>query len=200
MSETTVQLPFLGKRDYLHGTTLYRCLLKHLPQGASVCFRIPRVIKTNRIKILPQSAAKIILAPAAAKLNWRLGEANGSFSVYPQDISFPIYREKYDETLIDRIAEIRDKTVAIAGPSPFDVVGSAVPMFKILLKTQDLTPDGGQWMFSRLDLIDSNEDFHKIELVLIDARKELVAKSQISLDGKIFGEMYFSWVKENPGV
>lgn len=193
MGETTVQLPFLGMRDYLHGTTLYRLLISQIPTGASVCFRIPKIIKTNSILIITQSGAGSTAEPIAAKLNWRHGEANGVVLVSPQDPSPPILREEYREDLVDQITHIQGKTATIIAPSPFDVVGSAVPMFKALLKAQSLTPDGGQWMFSRLDSVAPDRHFHKLELFLEDARKGLVAKSRISIDGEIFGEFYFSW-------
>lgn len=193
MGTTTAQLPFLGKRDYLHGTTLYRHLLSHIPAGATVCFRIPKIIQTNRILVTAQSSAMPVAKPIAAKLNWRHDQTDGVVLVFAIDPSSPIFYEEYREDLVDQITRIQGKTATIVDPSPFDVVGSAVPMFKMLLKAQGLTPDGGQWMFSRLDSVIPERKFQKMELVLEDARKELVAKSRISFDGEFFGEFYFSW-------
>jgi hypothetical protein len=193
MGETSVQLPFLGKRDYLHGTTLYRHLLGLIPAQATVCFRISRIIQTNRILVVPQKGNNPHREPVAAKLNWQHGQSSGVILVFPHPPSPPVMREDYHEELVDRITLVNGKTATIAEPSPFDVVGSAVPMFKALLKAQSLTPNGGQWMFSRLDSSMAERKFQKMQLVLEDARKGLIAKSSISLDGEAFGEFYFSW-------
>lgn len=43
--------PFLEKRQYLHGTTLFDAMVQHVPPGASVSFKISRRILSDKLRL-----------------------------------------------------------------------------------------------------------------------------------------------------
>ncbi|MDZ4252735.1 MAG: hypothetical protein U1A72_09220 [Sulfuritalea sp.] len=189
-------LPFLGSRNYLHGTTLYRHLCGLVPTDSAVCFRITNVIRSNRVRVW-SSADDGAPANTSARLDWScIDGRSGIMLVEEGDLEQPLNREAYDEAFIVSDSAIEGKVIRYHGESPFDTVATAVPMFKAILKANDLTPSsGGQWMFTRLDACRIHQGAASIELLLEQARPRFVAKCSVLVNDKSTGSMYFSWVK-----
>lgn len=188
-----IVLPFLGSRDYLHGTTLYRYLSQMVPADAEVCFRIANIIRSNRVRIWSNADP----GKTSARLDWSSADGRrGIMLVEEGDFDEPVTREAYDEASIVFASAIEGKSIRYFGESPFDVVATAVPMFKAILRANDLTPSSdGQWMFTRLDAHGTNQRIARIELLLEQARPQLVAKCSVFVNAESTGSMYFSWVK-----
>ena len=190
-----IVLPFLGSRSYLHGTTLYRYLSRSVPADAEVCFRITNIIRSNRIRVW-SDADHAAPGKTPARLDWSCTDGrSGIILVEEGDLEEPLTREVYDEASIVSASAIEGKSIRYHAESPFDMVATAVPMFKAILKANDLTPSsGGQWMFTRLDARRTDEHIVRIELLLEQARPRFVAKCSVFVNAEAMGSLYFSWV------
>lgn len=188
-----VILPFLGERDYLHGTTLFRYIRALAPENARVCFRIMRITRSNTVRVVDSNS----ISYPVARLDWRCGGAQKSLAVEQLPCGGPLQREDYDECSVTMKATV-DETVAILKtPSPFDAVATAVPLFKEILKARSMNRPGGQWMFTRLDTHDSEPSLEApFELRLESARPGAVAKASIHIGSSFWADIYFSWVAE----
>ena len=188
---STLVLPFLGRREYLHGTTLYRSLRALAPEDAEVCFRISKIIKTNVIRICdPKKNVKF-----AARLDWKSGSELKTLAVEMLNSQLPILREEYDETSILQNAKIKDGTANLLERSPFDVIATAVPLFKEILKVNQAVNTSGQWMFSRLDTLrgESSVSF-PLKVCLESIRRGSLAKASVFVTNSHWADLYFSWV------
>jgi hypothetical protein len=186
-----VILPFLEKRNYLHGTTLFRYLRAYAPPRAETCFRITSQIRTNTILV---THLQKVIEPVA-RLDW-IEDGNAyTLAVAQLPMQSPISREPYDETQITAACDVNGHHVYLKGRPPYDVVDTAVPMFKFILRLNGYSSDsGGQWMFTRLDSIASHATVEKMALRLALVRKREVAKAEIIIGGTHIADMYFSWV------
>lgn len=191
MADGAIVLPFLERRDYLHGTTLYRHLRHQAPVAAETCFRIIRTIRSNVIRV----AAPEQVADPVARLDWTEDGATWALSVEELPARLPVERQSYDEALVIAAAVVEDRVARLDGALPFDLIATAVPLFKTVLKANGLTPaEGGQWMFTRLDSRGTIVAAPGMELRLALARPRLVAKAGIFVDGAACADIYFSWV------
>lgn len=182
--------PFLGNRDYLHGTTLFRALTALVPQSAHVSFKFIQRIDSDTVQITTDSDA----ATADARLSWRDGKCAGllSVSALPQSKS-PI-RLAFDEEIVLAAAHFSDCATTLAEPSPFDYVATVVPLFKGLLLRVAPQQEKGQWFFARLDSVANPRWPAKVSVSLeriVDGRW---AKAGIETNAGDFAELYFSWV------
>ena len=194
MTESSrVVLPFLGTRTYLHGTTLFRFLIQDIPTDAIVSLRIKRVIRSSCIRIYRESEASQPME-ISARLDWRSGDREDSLLVEEVPTTKPPERQSYKESLVVDKTNIEGRLAGFKGPPPFDLIATAIPIFKVLLNANNFTRCGGQWMLTRVDANLTNSEFVFTQLRLEQARAGLVAKSTILLDGEYYGDLYFSWV------
>lgn len=190
-----ISLPFLGERDYLHGTTLFSHLRQRVPADAEICFRILHVMRGNHVRVWDGADARAPANPGA-RLDWlRPGKDHGTLLVEADDEVRGLARASYDEAGVIANADRAGRTFRLKGDPLYGGVASAVPLFKAMLKAEGLTPtSGGQWMFTRLDACRVDDSFERFALTLQLARPRLVAKSALHLDDEWFGDMYFSWI------
>ena len=186
---TEVVLPFLGRRNYLHGTTLFDLLSTRLPADASLSFKITRVIRSDRISIHDASDAA---SDVAASLSW----PGGALRVAPLPPSPRIERRAYDEGAITRAAKVDDSSARFAGPSPYSFIATLIPLFKEMLSKRPRNADGGQWMFTRLDLDRLPAgSLLPLRLDLDPASNSMLARCSVAAGNEASGQLYFSWVK-----
>jgi hypothetical protein len=174
-----------------NGTTLYRSLRPFAPDDAKVCFRISKIIKTNVIRICdPKKDGKFV-----ARLDWKSGSELKTLAVETLNAQLPILREEYDETSIMQNVRITDGTAILLERSPFDVIATAVPLFKEILRVNEVVNTSGQWMFSRLDTLrgQSSESF-PLKVCLESIRRGSLAKASIFVTNSHWADLYFSWV------
>lgn len=192
MADDACLLPFLEKRDYLHGTTLFRFLRPQAPANVETCFRIIRTIRSNAVRVVDAKAA----TNAVARLDWTVDGTTHALAVEELPPRPPVERQSYDEARVATATRVADRVARLDAATPFDAVATAVPLFKAVLKANDLTPtEGGQWMFTRLDSrMAPPAAASPMELRLELARPRLVAKASISVAATVWADMYFSWV------
>jgi hypothetical protein len=195
MTDSQVLLPLLGSRQYLHGTTLYQHLIADIPADATVCFRIAQMIESNCIRILRKSDGATS-HDASAQLDWEVSGHKDTIWVEARPQVHPIERRAYEERLILERARLASGAAFFEGASPFNWLATAIPMFKAILADNVSAHPMGKWLFVRLDGYGGRRDFANLELRLVMRRAGILAKSKVLLDGKDFGELYFSWAAE----
>jgi hypothetical protein len=187
-----VVLPFLGSRGYLHGTTLYAYLVAGIPDDAHLCFRIHRRIQSNCIRVWRQSEAQACPEPCAT-LDWEYGGDKDSLWVESCAPLPPVERRAYEEHLAVKGARVTGEQAVWDGPSPFNWLATAIPLFKAILSGHPRAEATGQWWFTRFDGHGGRPGFSKLEIRLLIQRAGVIAKSKVRLDGRDFGDLYFSW-------
>ncbi|HYF03367.1 MAG TPA: hypothetical protein VEC36_08320 [Patescibacteria group bacterium] len=183
------QFPFLGNRQYLHGTTLFDSLRTLVPKGASVHFKISEMIESDCVEITDSEKD---VRPNAV-LYWKSATNEGRISIYAQLASKEIQRQEYDEQSIDKQVIISEKEAVFSGISPYSFIATIIPIHKKLLKNCIQPEQPGQWFFTRLVLDTIPESFQHVTLKFIAVIGKQLAKSEIAVDGGRIGEMYFSW-------
>ena len=193
MTSVDLTLPFLEQRTYLHGTTLFDELRQHAAPGASLSFRISRRIESNRVRLVDAAHSRKQLDPAAT-LDWRNLETSASIGVIQLPPLPPIERKPYDESLVTRSLTAGAEEVTLIGASPFTLVATLVPMFKVLLKDIHRSGDRGQWMFTRLDLDALPSSYAGLGLRLERVLGGTLAKAHVIVGGEACGAIFYSWV------
>ncbi len=194
VTSVELTLPFLEQRQYLHGTTLFEALRKHVPSEAALTFKVSQIIKSNCIRIEAADDANERNSHSAASLAWKNGEGRGSLAVVPLDPTHPIERHSYDESLVTQKCSLSGQSVELDVAPPFTFVATLIPMFKTLLKSAHPMEQPGQWMFTRLELDRHPDTIIALGLSLDGVVGGSLARSRIMLGGKSIGALYYSWV------
>ena len=192
-------LPFLERRTYLHGTTLFDAMLAFVPAGAGLSFKISHRLDTDRIRLvsnLDVAADVTPVSPASASLRWTLDGAHSIIVAYPLPASQIIARRPYPEAEVERRAGLSPQAVELVEPSPLGFVETLIPLFKLLLRHDVRCTRPGQWMFTRLDLDAVPTSVVPLRLTLSGVVPNSLARARISCAGREAGVIYFSWVAE----
>ena len=192
-------LPFLGRRTYLHGTTLFDALMQHVPQAATVSFTISRRIDSDRVAFVVQPSSDQ-QGDVSAKLAWRTDVSSGLIAVKPLLPSAEPRRTSYDEALVTRALVRGNQSVTLEKASPFGFVATLIPMFKVLLASCVEMARAGQWMFTRLDAKLPTEEFLPLQLKYEGMLGNSLARSAIECRRQKVGTLYFSWVPVAHGL
>jgi len=196
LMETPVEiiLPLLGERRYLQGSTLFDALLPYVPQPCKLSFRIPRLIESDRIKVLPVQEPRATGKEFSAFLSWEDRTGHGVLGVNGLSPSKIPRRIPYDESQVTDSARFCARGVRFDGPSPFSFSATIVSLNKAMLVRELPKQERGRWLFVRLDLADVPKDTKEISLdleaVLSGGR---MVKTGVGVMGSLIGDLYFSW-------
>jgi hypothetical protein len=193
MLPADLQLPFLEQRTYLHGTTLFDAMMRFVPEGAVVSFKIPRRIDSDRVHLAPAGGA----GEASASMLWSRGGESATVVALAQPASGRPRRDPYDEAQVENRAQVQDKRALLREAPPYGLVQALIPLFKALLKCEVPTTTPGQWMFTRLDLSAQPRPFVPLELALSGVTPNALARARVNCAGAELGMLYFSWVKRD---
>lgn len=183
-------LPFLGSRRYLHGTTLYQEMTKHVPEDAAVDFRIAQVIPSNCVELVTRENGDT--RRGAASLDWKRVSETGSVYVVPCE-PCELTINKYDEQAVVNRSQVTREAVEYNG-GLYPLVPTLIPMFKQMLLVGGHQYPGGQWMFTRFSAIKPDAPFERVALKLTHVRREMLGAAEVLVDGAHFGQIMFSWV------
>jgi hypothetical protein len=193
----TFELPFLGTREYLQGTTLFEALEDHIEDGAAVTLRIGRIIESNRISVergTQQSAVNY-----DALLSWLPKDCAGNdeitFGISALPRSEPITRDDFDEASLWARSSFLDNSVEYPWDDRMHWIKVAVSLNKAMLTRKFEPGISGQWLFVRLDLATR---VTPKESLIIRFRNNVglaAVASDIAVDGIDVGKLQFSWVK-----
>jgi hypothetical protein len=190
MLPSDLELPFLEGRPYLHGTTLFDAMMRHVPEGAAITFKIPKRIDSDRVRLQAGAAAE-----ASASLSWRRGAETGVLVAIERPRSAQPRREGYDESYVESRAVAQARSAVLREAPPYGLVQALIPLFKALLKREVGTTTPGQWMFTRLDLSSQPRPFLPLELTLAGTVPNQLARAKVRCAGLELGMLYFSWVQ-----
>ena len=188
------ELPLLGTRTYLHGTTLFDALMKHVPEAAAVSFTISQRIDSDRVAFIIQPGKDQQEDGVHAKLAWHRGASSGVIAVKPLPSSTAPPRAPYDESIVARALVRGDQSVTLEKATHFSFIATLIPMFKVLSANCVDMAKAGQWMFTRLDVTPPTGEFLPLCLKLNGMIGNSLARSTIECRGGSIGSLYFSWV------
>lgn len=188
-----LSLPFLGNRSYLHGTTLFDALSRHVPKKARRVFKFSRLITTNRVMVAALERIDARGDPVSATLAYQTDSDTGCLGVMPLEPGKDLIRIPYDEGLVTNVARFSSRRVELDLPSPFSFVATIVPLNKALLLREVPQEGRGQWLFTRLDVDEVPERAGPIVLVVRDSLGGRIVRSEVEVGGSRVGELYFSW-------
>jgi hypothetical protein len=194
--EESIQLPFLGSRNYLQGTTLFSSLWKYVPADSQFVFKLPRFIRSDRIQVTAQSADEAKPKAWDAILDWSSGDQKGLVTAVALERTGNPVREPYDEEIIVSRATFSKSDVVLKTESPVDFVPTIVSLKKAYLLRSEFAAPYGQWIFTRLDL--SQLPTRTTGLALKDFTFGLghtTCKSKVAKDGAELGDLYFAWIQ-----
>lgn len=185
-------LPFLGSRDYLHGTTLFDALAAHVPPESSITFKFSKMIRTNVIDLSDQPEN------AEASLTWRSDDSQGALYARSTREDSSAERRPYPEHLVGAATEIHNGVAIYEKESPFSFVATLIPIHKALLSHHGVAEGfpPGQWVFTRLDLNCRPRSFKTIDIRLGSVLGRQLVRSEIGVDGIAAGAIYFSWLQK----
>ena len=189
-----LKLPFLGQRDYLHGTTLFDALTETVPAGSAVCFKFSHMIRSDQVEITTLPDTPDEADTFAASLAWNDGGRHGWLGVKPAPLSNALLRQPYAEERVTGPAVFEPNRVRFRGPSPFTLVATLVPLHKALLVRQEVGQGPGQWVFTRLDLGQRPALYHELAVEIEHLLGRRLAKSRVWIDGAECGTIFFSWL------
>jgi hypothetical protein len=180
-------LPFLGSRDYLHGTTLFDALLPFAPADAAITCKFSHLICSNSVAVGAEEGG--------ASFSWKsAAEGPGALHVRALEMASPLERRPYPESLVSEALVHGEKSVRYeSAAAPFSFVSTLIPMHKALLSAHTKQDVPGQWLFARLDLSRRLTSFERIELRLAGVFQQKAAHSSIFVNDQPAGAIYFSW-------
>ena len=194
MSESPVRtLPFLGKRTYLQGTTLFETLTGSHRQISDLSFKINRLITSNRVRVHDGQAPEG--AKISAQMVFTADGARRTLLVTAEPPSEIIERVPYDEQALIDLACFAGDTVTLPGPSPFTAIKTMVALNKALLLRRFPPAGPGQWFFTRIDGDFYPAGFGEMTVTCRDSLSAGAMPSVVTVDGKTLGRLIFSWAE-----
>ena len=190
--QKTLHLPFLGKRDYLQGTTIFDALAELIPPGASAVVKFPKLIHSDAIQVSTAESPD-----ASSTLHWRTAAESGILSLVPAPPSAAPARVAYDEGSLVGLAAFDESEARLTEPSPFSFCATAVSLNKALLQRIFPQPAPGRWLFVCMDIKTiPTSDFYPLTVRPIAPFSAKLTRSRITIAGEQIGTLYFSWLNQ----
>ena len=190
---TVLSFCFKGERNYVHGTDIVAKLFSHFPQNniTDVDMKFNDITSTNLLLVDGNEAEN-------AKVNIRVKLDGEEKLMQLVESGEPINcRYEYDEYQIINKTKIdlKLKQICLTESTEYNACENFVAMNKHLL--QKLYPDEkGKWYFTRLEQKIMIKNDALITVKLIKNFNFRLTKSDIILNGKVIGSVYFTMVKD----
>jgi hypothetical protein len=169
-----------------------------MPVGASFSFKVPRFIRTPRIKITVVNQTDGAHSAWDAMLKW---EKSGETKfVYANAIPFDgePRRVPFDESRVVNLAQFSESEVSLGTESPYEFVTTIVSLNKAFLLRNVPGLGPGQWVFTRLDLKRLPNSSSGLRIVFeVGLKGTRITKSGVWIDDCRLGDLYFAWIS-NP--
>jgi hypothetical protein len=193
--EQTIQLPYLGSRNYLQGTTLFASLWSFVPGDAEFSFKVPRFIRSDVIHVIAQTAEESKPTEWDAILTWKQPMVGGVVTASAAPVSGNPKREPFDEESIVRLGRFSRDSVGFEEASPYPFLPTIVALQKAYLLRIARAGSGGQWIFTRLDLSSLPRETTGLSLESMTfSAGQTVCRSRVRLAGRDLGDLYFAWI------
>lgn len=196
MKKYDLEFCFKGSRTYVHGTDIYNKIIefiKDIKNNESFDLSFHGVAKTN-LEVSEQKPDNEDILKLACKYT---DMQNNKRVLYGVENSRKIEcRYEYPEDNICKLANIdlEKEEVSLNELSSYTFVENSVALNKYLL--ENLFPNiNGKWYFTRFQLKEiPNENVYPLKLVLKANFNFKLTKTEILIDGKLIGYIYFSLV------
>ena len=194
-----IEFQFKGDRSYIHGTDIFNAMLDNYPAASlgNISFTMHDFVRTP--------TCQLYLMESKASLNELVGvctrcqfEINGTthwlaLTQGNGDVTSG-GRYEYDEEQIITLCSLQGECITLSKPSNFTFIENIVAMNKYL--HQQLYPGVvGKWIFTRIDLKRNCVSRESLELRFRHNMNYRLTKSDILVDGKKIGDIYYSLVK-----
>ena len=192
-----LKLPFLGQRNYLHGTTLFDAMTVNLSTASSVSFKFARMVYSDQVDLVDFNAAPARTEEFLVALTWQYGGEQGWRGVRELPISTVVERRPYPEGEVTEAATFTPQQATFRGASNFSFVATLVPLHKALLLRNQIGQGKGQWVFTRLDLSAIPVTYRELSLQIEHVLGRRMVKSRVLVDGSPRGAIFFSWMSSS---
>lgn len=191
-----LDLSFKGARGYLHGTDMVDALSKLAPGLTDISLRILKIAEKPLAAMLVSGTESSPAQPAAI-LRARRDSEKIVITLVESNSDLPLGRYDYNEEDVVGRASIdpEERIADMPWNDQYSPIEQIVTLHKTLLM-RCFADSGVQWYFSRLDVPRFPRVFGKMSLSVTQALGTSLIRSGIAVDGKPFGNIYFSGVKK----
>ncbi len=189
---TKLNFCFKGNRAYAHGTDIVAALFKQFADSdlSAIDLKFNGITHTNLDVVdgIDNSEAKV-------NIRWLEGGSEKHYQLVENGEPIECRYEYDEDNIIAKTSiDLDSQTIRLGAVTGFTLCENLVAMNKYLL--QSLYPDEkGKWYFTRLEQTKLISDDALIEVELIKNFNFRLTKSDILLDGKVIGSVYFTMVR-----
>lgn len=200
MEVKQIEFQFKGARSYIQGPDIFNALtnINH-PERAleNIRFSLHDFVRTPVCRIYQAYSREDIsgVPDIRARCQFELNRTSHWMAlVQCSGDDLTGHRTSYDEDRVISICRMQDKTIVLNQSSPFSFIETIVSMNKHM--HQLLYPDAaGKWIFTRADLEHGCDARENLALTISHNMNYRLTKSDIVVDGKKIGNLFFSLVK-----
>ena len=185
-----IDVPYLGKRDYVHGTTLFQRMLPYMREPRSLSFKIGRLVSRTRLKLEEFSAEKGAAGAYCCTCHWHEGDTLRGIGVAEFGDAEHPSRERYDEEAIAALCRFDGRTAHIAQSSGHAFIELVVAANKKLL--QRTLGEHVALLFTRFDLIELPTVAFPVAVTFERDIGMRHFASCVEIAGRTIGQLYFS--------
>lgn len=182
-----LDLRFRGARDYLHGTDLFNAMVALTNAEKNICLR------NYKPMIAPVEALRydaVDKADLCALFEADCAGGRETWAVRESPDLGPPGRFDYDEAAVTADAVFDGNTASLPGGGSYSPIERIVALNKALL--EHVLDGSKNWWFSRIDLDQVPDAAAPIRLVAHTASSRRLIKSDLQIDGRDAGAVYFS--------
>lgn len=188
-------LPFLGQREYLQGTTLFETLEPFIDGGTAISLQLRKLIESNRILVESTGTSSSDLARFDAVITWLSKAEEVALGITGLPRREPIVREVFDEESLWERARFLDDAVEYPWEGRVHWVKAIVSLNKAMLTRKFQPASPGQWLFVRLDIERCVAPRKSLGIRFSHNVGLAAVVSEILVDEADAGRLQFSWAK-----
>ncbi len=201
MESITLQLPYKGQRDYLHGTDMYQAIVSAIknvePEAFIGQFRMTiHKIARHQCQLLCSAAPISTPRPENTVAEFSFVSAISNIIGWIVETNMSVVKRiPYPEEEILKNCIIQGRKIMIQGRVPFLPIEVLVAMNKELHLICSPSKSG-KLFFTRLDLnrLLQPTDILSFQIEMTQTVKNRLTKSEVFVEGKKIGYIYFSLV------
>lgn len=187
-------VPYLGRRTYVQGATMFNLLSEHLgsPGITSIDFKLNRRVNNNGLRLVDIASVPDQHALACSVFYESDGQAHAK-GLMETEFSDPALRVEYDESALTSAAkfDLAGRAVEASFRLGMTLADIAVALNKALLLKLEPLPADRQYVFTRLELPAWPGSFSSMT-VSFWRRLGPHYISRLHIDGRPCGNLHFS--------
>lgn len=199
MINKQVEFRFKGTRDYIHGTDMFNVIMEvREPPAAltNIRFFIHDFVRTTMCQLYITESKKSLNGVEDIAVRCQMdidGITHWIAIVQDSKDNANERRYAYDESLFVSLCSIERDGIKLNLLSPYSFIETIVGMNKYM--HQQLFPELiGKWIFTRIDMPFFCDAHEKLALKIRHNMNNRLTKSDIEVDGKKVGDIFFSLV------